>query len=365
MITIPGVPPWMMWAGFILLVLIMLAIDLGVFNRKSHAISIKEALLWALVWFSLAMIFNAWIYFEFGTQTALEFFTGYLIEKSLSVDNLFVFLVIFTAFGIPAQFQHRVLFWGIIGAIVTRGIFIGLGSAILEHFTFAFAIFGAVLLYAAYRMQFGKETTFDQNNSKIVTFVKKFVPVADTKEEHFFTHVNGKFAITMLFLVLIVIELTDIVFAFDSIPAIFAITTDPFIVFTSNIFAILGLRSLYFVLADIQGMFEYLKTGLAIILLFIGVKLILKPLHVEVPIVLSLTFIVAVLLVSILISIIGHRKKIAQPVADAPAATPMTIETLPTALHPPPLPVDHSIVIVKKALPALKKKTTAKKKKRK
>jgi tellurite resistance protein TerC len=298
-----------MWVGFILLIIVLLAIDLGVFNRKSHQITIKEALIWAGVWFGLAMVFNIWIYFQFGNESALQFFTGYLIEKSLSVDNLFVFLVIFTAFSVPAEYQHRVLFWGILGAIITRGLFIGLGTTIIEHFIWAFFIFGLVLLYAAYKMQFGAEKRFDPDQSRIVRMVRKVVPVSHKLDgNRFFTREDGKRAITLLFLTLIVIELTDIIFAFDSIPAIFAITTDPFLVFTSNIFAIMGLRSLYFVLADMQGMFEYLKSGLAVILLFIAVKLLLKPFHIEVPIAISLAFILCVLAIAIILSVLHHRR---------------------------------------------------------
>jgi tellurite resistance protein TerC len=358
MITIPGVSPVMMWAGFLTLVGIMLAIDLGVFNRKAHAITIKEALTWAGVWFGLAMLFNIWIYFQFGQQSALEFFTGYLIEKSLSVDNLFVFLVIFTAFSIPREFQHRVLFWGILGAIITRGIFIGLGTAIIQHFEWAFAVFGIVLLYAAYRMQFGEEKKFDPEKSFIVRLVEKIMPVSrEQHEEHFFTRVNGKRAITVLLLTLVVIELTDIVFAFDSIPAIFAITTDPFIVFTSNIFAILGLRSLYFVLADMQGMFEYLKSGLALILLFISFKLIVKPFHLEVPIFISLIFIVSVLIISIFLSVLHHRRSGHAHAAAATPAAPAAMPTEPAPIivelpqHPDPLPPDHALVATKSARP--------------
>lgn len=317
MITIPGVDPLLMWVGFILLIFLFLALDLGVFNRKEHEISIKEALIWAGVWFGAAMIFNIWIYFQFGQDPALDFFTGYLIEKSLSVDNLFVFLMIFTAFSIPRLYQHRILFWGIIGAIMMRGIFIGLGAALLERFEWIFYIFGAVLIYGAYRMQFNKEEKFDPDQSWIVRMVRKIMPVSSKLDGHkFFTVQNGHRAITVLLLTLIVIELTDVVFAFDSIPAIFAITTDPFIVFTSNIFAILGLRSLYFVLAAIAGMFEYLKTGLAIILFFIGVKLLIRQYY-HVPTVVSLIVIIAVLVISMVASI-AHARKNKLPIRQHP-----------------------------------------------
>jgi len=315
MVVLAGVDPIMLWGGFLLLVGIMLAIDLGVFNRKAHVITITEALLWAGVWFGMAMLFNAWVYYEFGSKTALEFFTGYLIEKSLSVDNLFVFLLIFTAFNIPRTLHHRVLFWGILGAIITRGIFIGLGSAIIEHFTWAFFIFGMVLLYGAYKMRFNKEEKFDPDTSLIVRFTRKIMPFSsNTTSDHFFTKEHGKIAVTTLFLTLVTIELTDIVFAFDSIPAIFAITTDPFIIFTSNIFAILGLRSLYFVLEGMQEMFAYLKDGLSVILLFIAVKLMLKPFHIEIPILISLGIIILVLSGSIAASLFRRKTPICQTV---------------------------------------------------
>lgn len=333
MITIPGVDPVFMWVGFIGLILVFLLVDLGVFNRKAHAITIKEALTWAAVWFILAMLFNVWIYYQFGQDTALQFFTGYLIEKSLSVDNLFVFLMIFTAFSIPAVYQHRILFWGIIGAIIMRGIFIGLGAALLERFEWIFYIFGFVLIYGAYRMQFNKEEKFDPNKSAIVRFIHHIIPVSSTLEgQKFFTKEHGRTAITILLLTLIVIELTDVVFAFDSIPAIFAITTDPFIVFTSNIFAILGLRSLYFVLAAISGMFEYLKSGLAVILLFIGIKLLIRQYY-HIPTMVSLIFIIAVLTVTIIASIVHDGRRVV-PLAQK-------IHKVPVAPH------IHSVVVQK------------------
>lgn len=368
MISIPGVPPIMMWAGFLVLVGILLALDLGVFHRKAKEVSIKEAMAWTGVWFGLAMIFNLWVAHEFGREAGLQFLTGYLIEESLSVDNLFVFIVIFTAFNIPGKLQHRVLFWGIMGAIVTRGLFITLGIAIIHHFIWTFLIFGLVLLYAAYRMQFGEEKKFNPDESRIVRLVRKVMPVSSkVDDETFFTKENGKTAMTVLLLALIVIELTDIVFAFDSIPAIFAITTDPFIVFTSNIFAILGLRSLYFVLANMQGMFEYLKSGLALILLFIAFKLIIKPFHLEIPIIVSLIFILCVLVVSILLSLWHHKRATLAVPAAMPAAGPVLEQ------HPAPLAPDHALVLKETTLPpavvkpkkrALSRKATTKKKKR-
>jgi|GEM_PF-842470 len=307
--------PWWIWGAFILLIIVFLAMDLFFFHRKSRAVSIKEALVWFGVWFAAAMVFNIWIYFQCGTDMALQFFTGYLIEKSLSIDNLFVFLVIFTAFGIDPKYQHRVLFWGILGAIITRSTFILLGSALVERFSWVFYIFGLTLIYAAWKMQFSEERKFDPKKSQIVRAVRILFPVSDTMHgDKFFTKENGQRAVTVLFLALIVIELSDIVFAFDSIPAIFAITTDPFIVFTSNIFAILGLRSLYFVLANLQSLFEYLKTGLSIILLFIGVKLLARDFF-HIPVLVSLLFILFVLVICAVASLVHHRKAGRMPAA--------------------------------------------------
>jgi tellurite resistance protein TerC len=308
MITIPGVDPIFVWIGFFALVFIILALDLGVFHRKAKAVSVKEALLWAGAMFVLAMLFAFFLWQDAGHEAGLSFITGYLVELSLSVDNLFVFILIFTTFNIHPKFQHRVLFWGILGALIMRGLFIGLGSALVQKFDWIFFIFGAVLLYGAYRMQFGKEEKFDPEKSFIVRFARKIFPVAHRPDEHhFFTKENGKRAITTLFLALIVIEVSDIIFATDSIPAIFAITTDPFIVFTSNIFAILGLRSMYFVLQNLHDMFAYLKTGVAIILLFIAVKLIIFKWY-HFPILFSLGFIVTVLLLAIVTSLIFKKK---------------------------------------------------------
>jgi tellurite resistance protein TerC len=268
--------PWYVYALFVGLVFAFLAIDLGIFHRKTHTVSVKEAVIWALVWFGAAMLFNAWVWYECGATMGLQFFTGYIIEKSLSVDNLFVILLVFTSFGIPPKYQHRVLFWGIVGALVMRGALIALGTALIARFDWIFYLFGAFLIWTAYKMFTEDESKFDHEQSAVVRFVRKIVPVTKLKGEHFFTKEKGKFAVTVLFLALIVVEFTDLIFAFDSIPAIFAITQDPFIVFTSNVFAILGLRSLYFVIAKAHDMFTHLKTGLAVILAFIGVKLLIK-----------------------------------------------------------------------------------------
>jgi tellurite resistance protein TerC len=301
--------PWWVWAGFVLLVFILLAIDLGVFHRKTHSVTIREALTWALVWFGLAMVFNIVVWWQCGTETALQFFTGYIIEESLSIDNLFVILLIFTAFRIPSKLQHRVLFWGILGAMIMRGILIGLGAAIVSRFDWVFYVFGAFLVYTGFRMLFQQEENFDPHESFVVRYLGKIVPISKRLDgEKFFTMERGKRAATLLFVTLIVIEFTDLVFAFDSIPAIFAITTNPFIVFTSNIFAILGLRSLYFVIAEAHGLFKHLKTGLAIILAFIGIKLLLKDI-VHINIFVSLGIVIAVLATSIAYSIFDARSE--------------------------------------------------------
>ena len=294
--------PWYMWAGFVAMVLIFLALDLGVFHRKTHAVSIKEALTWAIVWFAAAMVFNTLVLWQCGAEKGLEFFTGYIIEKSLSVDNLFVILLVFTAFSIPPKLQHRVLFWGIVGALIMRGVLIGVGSALIQQFDWIFYIFGAFLIYTGFKMFFEKEEEFDPKTSWVVRWIRKILPVTGLKGQKFFTKEKGEFAVTILFVALLVVEVTDLVFAFDSIPAIFAITTDPFIVFTSNVFAILGLRSLYFVIAKAHDMFSHLKTGLAVILVFIGAKLLAKD-YVHLNTFASLGIVLGILVLSILASV--------------------------------------------------------------
>lgn len=313
MVTIPGVNPIFMWIGFILLILIFLFLDLGVFNKKSHSLTIKQALLWTLAWFIVAMLFNVFVYFEFGKDMALQFVTGYLIEKSLSVDNLFVILVIFTSFKVLPRYQHKVLFWGIVGALILRGIMIILGVALVSQFHWIFYIFGVFLIYAGIKMFYKDDNEFDPHNTFIVRTLKKFVPISrETDTSKFFIKKPGqKTEITILFVALLVIEFTDIIFAFDSLPAIFAISTDPFIIFTSNVFAILGLRSLYFVIAKAHDSFEYLNYGLGTILGFIGVKMLTADfIHISVEV--SLLVVVTVLAISIISSILhkNNQKKI-------------------------------------------------------
>jgi tellurite resistance protein TerC len=301
------------WIGFNLFVLALLAIDLGVFHRKAHSVSIKEATAWSIVWVSLAMIFNLGIYFTWGEEKALEFFTGYVIEKSLSVDNLFVFLMIFQYFSTPAEYQHRVLFWGILGALVLRAIFIAAGSALLTQFHWMIYVFGAFLVFTGIKMFLQGDEKLEPNRNPAVRLFERWVPM--TREYHgqrFMIRTNGQTRATLLLLVLIVIETTDVIFAVDSIPAIFAVTQDSFIVYTSNVFAILGLRALYFMLAGVMQMFVYLKFGLSLVLCFVGAKMLLSEIY-KIPIGASLAVIGTVLLLSIVASWWSQRKSALTP----------------------------------------------------
>ena len=295
--------PIIFWILFNAFVLIMLALDLGIFHRKTHEVSVKEALTWTFVWIFLALVFNIIIYFWRGHQQALEFFTGYLIEKALSVDNIFVFIMIFTYFQIPTKYQHKVLFWGIIGALIMRVIFIFAGVALLEKFHFTIYIFGALLVFTGIKMFNHNNSNIEPDKNPVVKFFKKFMPVTQTLyEDKFFTRIDGRRFATPLFLVLILIETTDLIFAVDSIPAILAITQDQFIVYTSNVFAILGLRSLYFALAGIIHRFWLLSYGLAIVLAFVGVKMILIDFY-KIPIEWSLLFIATTIAASVFLSL--------------------------------------------------------------
>lgn len=305
---------------FNLFVIVLLAIDLGVFHRKVHEVRIKEALLWSLVWIALAMAFNVFIYFESGHVVALEFFTGYLIEKSLSVDNLFVFLLIFSYFKVPLKYQHKVLYWGILGALIMRGILIGVGVTLIERFHWIIYVFGVFLVFTGVKMAFQKETAeIHPERNIIVRFFKKFVPVtAGYHESKFFLKIDGRRYATLLFIVLLVVETTDLLFAVDSIPAIFAITTDPFIVYSSNVFAILGLRALYFALAGMMNLFHYLKLGLSVVLTFVGVKMLIESVY-EMPIIIALGVVAGVLAVSVAASMIWPKREEAkQPAAVEP-----------------------------------------------
>jgi tellurite resistance protein TerC len=286
----------------------MLALDLGVFNRKEHVISVKEALIWSGVWISLALGFYGIIFFWQGNEKALEFLTGYLIEKSLSVDNIFVFALVFTYFKTPAIHQHKILFWGIIGALVMRAIFIFAGIAILEKFHWTIYIFGSLLVFTGVKMLVKKKENFDPDRNPLIRFFKRIIPLTTNPEEgRFFVKENGKRFATPIFLVLVVVEITDLIFAVDSIPAILAVTQDRFIVYTSNVFAILGLRSLYFALAGILDKFVYLSIGLAVILIFMGLKMLFADLY-KLPIEFALLAIVFILAVSIIASLRKMKK---------------------------------------------------------
>ena len=300
-------PLWA-WLVFGAIILVLLVLDLKVFHRKSGVITIKQSLLWTAFWISLALLFNIGIWLWHGGKPALNFLTCYLIEESLSVDNLFVFLMVFSFFAVPAAYQHKVLFWGIIGAIVLRLAFIEAGATLLENFDWVFYIFGAFLIIAALRMAFQKEKEMHPEKNPILKLLRKFVGVTDNYEgDRFFIKRFGKYVATPLFIVVVVIETTDLVFAMDSIPAAFSITTDKFIVYTANIFAILGLRSLYFALAGIMPLFHYLKYGLVVVLMFVGVKMLLAQ-HYEIPTGIALGVVVGVLVIAVAASIIRNRR---------------------------------------------------------
>ena len=295
--------PIIFWILFNAFVLLMLALDLGVFHRKSHEVSVKEALTWTFVWIFLAMVFNTIIFYWRGQQQALEFFTGYLVEKALSIDNIFVFIMIFSYFQIPSKYQHKVLFWGILGALIMRVVFIFAGVALIEKFHFTIYLFGALLIYTGYKMFFHNNATIEPDKNPVIKVFKKFMPVTpQLQEDNFFVKLNGKRFATPLFLVLILIETTDLIFAVDSIPAILAITQDQFIVYTSNVFAILGLRSLYFALAGVVHRFWLLSYGLAVVLVFVGIKMLLIDVY-KIPIEWSLLFIATLITGSIFLSL--------------------------------------------------------------
>jgi tellurite resistance protein TerC len=296
------------WVGFVGFVLAMLSLDLGVFHRTPHVVRPKEAAIWTGVWIALAMLFAAGLFAIYGHEVGLTFLTGYVIEESLSVDNIFVIVLIFDYFRVPRVCQHRVLFYGILGALVMRGLFIGLGAVLIARFHWILYIFGAMLVITGVRMAFRADDEFNGDDNPVVRFVRRFIPISQSFEgKHFFTVEAGQRVATPLLLVLVLVEVTDLIFAVDSIPAIFGVTQDPFIVFTSNIFAILGLRSLYFLLAAVVDRFYLLKYGLALILTFVGVKMLGERFF-ELDIVLSLVIIVGILAVSIVASMIWPRR---------------------------------------------------------
>ena len=298
----------LIWVGFNLFVVLMLALDLGVFQRRAHEIKIKEALLWSGIWITLALLFNLGIYFWRGPETALEFLTGYLIEKSLSVDNLFVFLLIFSYFDVPPLYQHKVLFWGILGALIMRAIFIVAGITLIQTFHWVLYVFGAFLILTGIKMAFQKGRKIHPEKNPVTRLFRRWMPVSDQYEgDQFLIRKGGRYLFTPLFIVLLVIETTDVLFAVDSIPAILAITLDPFIVYTSNVFAILGLRALYFALAGLMRLFHYLHYGLSAILVLVGVKMLLADIY-KIPIEIALGLIAGILLTSIVASVVKPRR---------------------------------------------------------
>jgi tellurite resistance protein TerC len=298
------------WIGFNVFVVVMLALDLGVFHKKIHRVPVKEAVIWSGVWITLAMIFNILIYIDMGETKALEFLTGYVIEYSLSVDNIFVFILIFSFFKVNGKYQHKVLFWGIIGALVMRAIFIFAGVALINRFHWIIYIFGGFLVFTGIRMLFHGDTQVDPEKNPVVRFFRKFLPVTHTMhEDKFFIRQNSKLYATPLFLVLLIIETSDLIFAVDSIPAVLAISKDTFIVYTSNIFAIMGLRSLYFAISGVLEYFRFLKIGLAFVLTFVGVKMCISN-YAEIPVVTSLLIIISILLISVIASVIIKKKDI-------------------------------------------------------
>lgn len=303
-----------MWTLFGVVVTALLALDLGVFNRKSHEVQFKEALGWTVVWILTALSFNAGVYYWQGSEKAAEFLTAYVIEYALSVDNIFVFIIIFSYFHVPKKYQHKILFWGILGAVIMRAIFIGLGVAAIHRFSWIMYVFGAFLVFTGLKLAFKKDENVHPENNIGVKLLKKVMPVThSTDHGHFFTRINGKLHATTLFVALVVVEMTDLIFAVDSIPAVLAVSHDPFIAYTSNIFAIMGLRSLYFTLAGVMDLFHYLRYGLALILVFVGVKMLIAD-HYHLPVVVSLGVIVGTLAASIAASMIWPAKKAHPPV---------------------------------------------------
>jgi len=297
------------WIGFNLFVLAMLALDLGVFHRRAHVVSLREAITWTVVWISLAMIFNLGLWYLAGPQKALEFFTGYLIEYSLSVDNIFVFALLFSYFAVPAKYQHRVLFWGILGALVMRAVMIIAGTLLIAKFAWIIYVFGGFLILTGVKMIVKKEEEIHPENNPVVRWFKRLMPVtAGYREDKFFVRENGVRMATPLFVVLLLVEVSDLIFAVDSIPAIFAVTTDPFIVYTSNVFAILGLRSLYFALSGVMDKFHYLKVGLGVVLTFVGVKMLLAHTAWKIDTLVSLGVIVLILAAAVVMSLLRPKQ---------------------------------------------------------
>ncbi len=316
MLAVAEITPWA-WVGFIAGVILFLALDLGFFHRQAHEVRYKEALAWTIFWFLLAVVFAGGLAVMIGKRSAVKFFTGYFIELSLSMDNVFVIAIIFTYFQVPARYQHRVLFWGILGALVMRGFMIGLGVVLVRRFDWVLYVFGAFIILAGIRMLLGREAGADLEKGPVLRLARRLFPIAPEFDgEKFVTRINGRQMLTPLFLVLLLVEASDLVFALDSIPAIFGVTRDPFLVFTSNVFAILGLRSLYFVLAGAIGSFRYLKIGLSVVLVFIGIKMLIDPhdrpprwFQYDMPDLTALLVVMVIIAVAILASMMAARRE--------------------------------------------------------
>ncbi|HEY3588436.1 MAG TPA: TerC family protein [Myxococcaceae bacterium] len=317
MLSVVTLGGWSLWLGFLVFVGAMLALDLGVFHRKAHVISLREAAIWSGVWIALAAVFALGVFHLYGAERGLEFATGYLIEKALSVDNIFVMVVLFGAFGVPAHQQHRVLFWGILGALAMRAVFILAGTALIARFQWTVYLFGVFLVVTGVRLLLARGEQGHPEDNLMVRLARRVLPVAPGRDlEHFFTRVEGRRMVTPLFLALLAVEFTDLIFAVDSIPAVLAVSRDPFIVFTSNIFAILGLRSLYFLLAGVVHRFRYLKVGLALVLVFVGVKMAIVDIF-EVPVGVSLGVVALLIIGAILWSLVmdGRRRTLEERTA--------------------------------------------------
>ena len=294
---------------FNLFILAMLALDLGVFHRKAHTVTIKEATFWSIVWIVLALVFNAGVFIVAGKQTGLEFLTGYLIERALSIDNIFVFVIIFSYFGVPSRLQHKALFWGVLGALITRSIFIAAGTALIQQFEWVLYIFGAILIVSGWKMMVEKGTEVHPERNVFIRLAQKFFPVTTGYDStKFIIRKAGKIHLTPMLLVLITVETTDVVFAVDSIPAVFGVTRDPFIVYSSNVFAILGLRATYFLLAGIMDTFYYLSHGLSLVLMFIGVKMLVAD-FIHIDIVISLLIVATILIIAVIASLVRTRRR--------------------------------------------------------
>jgi tellurite resistance protein TerC len=328
------------WSLFFALLLGMLALDLGVFNRREHRVGLREALFWSVVWTAVGLLFNLWIAHRFGGQFGLEFLAGYVIERSLSFDNIFVFIVLFNYFAVPAEQQHRVLFWGILGALISRGLFIGMGTALLARFEWLILVFGAFLVYTGIKIFRQEETEVHPERNPVVKAFRRFVPITgEYHGRHFFVREDGRLRATPLMLVLVVVEATDVVFAVDSIPAVFGVTRNAFIVFTSNIFAILGLRALYFLLAGLMREFRYLSYGLGLVLVFVGGKMVTHG-WLEIPTGISLGIVLGILAVAVAASLLrppppedeeilhDPQENTEEDFEDSPAAREMEIEAL-------------------------------------